>query len=600
MEHRKQNQLNELKSPDQDDPKGNPKTEISRRNFLNGVGAVGAAFVSQAALASPLYPDPELAWKHEADIVVVGTGAAGSSAALNAHRLGNRVLMVEKAATYGGTTAKSGDAIYWIPNNSVMRKQGLQDSREDALRYMVRLSYPHLYNPADPHLGILADQYEVLAAFYDNAAPAIDALEAMTTIRSNVVVTAVDSKPWVDYRADLAEDKAIRGRALGTTSSQGGGHKPEDHLIAHIKRAIERQGISVLFQHRAGRLLLNTKGEVVGLEVKTPEGDTAAIRARKAVIFGSGGFAHNRELRQTFLRGPIFGACTVATNEGDFIYIATAAGASLANMGNAWWTENVFEVAVDPSNTPMDISILRGDSLIEVNRYGKRIVNEQIDYNDRGQVHFIWDPARAEYSNLLTFMIYDQRTADRYAGRYPIPARGASASYVLSGQSLGELARAIEARLEKFAPYTGNFKLDPGFAKLLEQTIARFNVFAGRGIDEEFHRGETPYEVARFLPEDVADKTKRNPSMFPITAAGPYYAIIIAGGCLDTHGGPKINARAQVVDTNGKPIPGLYGAGNCIGFAGQGYWGLGSTIGPALTFGYIAARGANQEGPKDL
>jgi 3-oxosteroid 1-dehydrogenase len=568
----------------------------SRRGFLKnvGVGAVGAA-IGAPSLLGQSSTRAQRSWLLEADIVVVGTGAAGSSAALNAHRLGNSVVLVEKAATYGGTTAKSGGT-HWIPNNSLMRAQGIQDSREDAMHYMVRVAFPHLYNPEDGYLGIAADQYEVIAAFYDNAGSALDALHSMTTLRSHFRSTR-DGKPYMDARADLPENKLIIGRVLRSNRTGSQDEGTGFDLSSQLRRAVVQAGIPLLFQHRANGVLQNGKGEVTGLEVRKPEGDTAAIRARKAVIFCSGGFTHNREFRLGFLQGPVFGGCAVPTNEGDFVYIAAKLGAALANMNNAWLWPIVFEQTLDSSVTPSGLAVVPGESSVMVNRYGRRIVNEKLHHTDQTDVHFVWDAGRVEYPNLLTFMIYDQRTADGAAGTFPLPQRGHSASYVITGQTIKQLEAAIEARLEKWAGRTGNFRLDPDFGMELQKTIPRFNKFAKQGKDEEFHRGDSLFELA---PYSSAERDKGNPTMFPISTKGPYYAIILAAGTLDTHGGPKINARAQIVDTNGKPIPGLYGAGNCIGFAGRGYWGGGGTIGPALTFGYIAAREASQEALKQI
>jgi 3-oxosteroid 1-dehydrogenase len=574
---------------------------ISRRKFLNatGAGTMGAV-VGAAAVVPSVASAQTTTWQQEADIVVVGSGAAASSAALNAHRLGNSVIMFEKAPTYGGTTAKSGGD-FWIPNNHLMKARGLEDPREDALRYMVRVAYPYQYNPADPHLGVMPEQYNIIAAFYDNAAPMVQTLESMTTLRSQLSVLG-GSKLWADYQADLPENKAPHGRAMHADSLP--------HLILHMQQAVNKAKIPVLFSHRATGLVLNPQGEVIGVKASTANGSTVAFRARKAVIFGSGGFIQNHEFRRNFLRGPVFGGCSILTNEGDFIYIATVVGARLSNLNNGWWSEMVLEAALETPQSTRDVATLPGDSMISVNRYGRRVVNEQIDYNDRGQIHFVWDPARAEYPNLLLFMIYDQRTADHYAGRFPIPRPEGSPPptdpraaryppawwYVIKGQTLDELGTALAARLKKVAPHTGGFTLAPDFGAQLPKTIARFNEFATKGKDEDFRRGESSYEKAHF--PDVAVPDQKNPSMFPIASTGPYYAIILSGGALDTHGGPEINARAQVLDVHGNPIPGLYGAGNCVGYLGQAYWGAGGTIGPALTFGYIAAIEAAKEAVK--
>jgi len=230
-------------------------------------------------------------------------------------------------------------------------------------------------------------------------------------------------------------------------------------------------------------------------------------------------------------------------------------------------------------------------------------MDEKAVYNERTQVHFIWDPLKGEYPNLFLFMIYDERAARIWGGGplgtgYPIPSTGEQNPYVIKGGNLEELTSALEARLNKLVSRTGNFHLDQSFLSNLKKTISRFNEYAGKGVDEEFHRGEVPIDLAYNGPR-AEGNDRPNITMYPISAEGPYYAIILAGGTLDTKGGPKINPRAQILNRDDEPIPGLYGAGNCIASpAGQAYWAGGGTIGPALTFGYIAASNAVLEPEK--
>jgi succinate dehydrogenase/fumarate reductase flavoprotein subunit len=333
-------------------------------------------------------------------------------------------------------------------------------------------------------------------------------------------------------------------------------------------------------------------------EAAEAQGGRVAVRANKAVIFGSGGFTHNPAMRVNFLRGPIFGGCAVPTNEGDFVNIGSQVGATLGNMANAFWAEVPLEQALEFSSTPNDVFLLPGDSMIMVNKYGVRPVNEKIQYNERTQVHFVWDPVRGEFPNIATIMLYDQRAADLVAGVYPVPAPEVDAPYVLTGQTWDELTQAIDERLASLAPQTGGLALAPGFAANLAETIERFNRFAEEGTDEDLQRGEAPIELA-FNGPPADDNDKPNPTMYPLAETGPYYAILIGGGTLDTKGGPKTNAKAQVVTPDGDPIPGLYGAGNCVASpSGQAYWAGGGTLGPAITFGYIAAVNASAEAVK--
>lgn len=535
-------------------------------------------------------------WDHEADVVVVGTGAAGSSAALFAHERGARVIMVEKAKRYGGTTEKSGGG-FWTPNNSFMAAAGIEDPREDAIQYMARLAYPTLYSPKAPWFGLSEHQHSLIAAFYDSAAAAVNGLKAMGALEPAPWL-AWDGQFFPDYFAHLPENKAPRGRGLGPKDPETGKVLMSGfELIRQLRTAVQAREIPVLLNHRAHQLITNGKGEVIGLEALRDGKEIVRLRARKGVTFASGGFTHNPEMRLNYLRGPVYGGCAVPTNQGDFIPIASMLGAKLANLANAWWAEAVLEEVLQNPSPPTDVFIVPGDSMIQVNKYGKRVMDEKFVYNERAQTHFVWDPVRGEYPNLFLFMIYDQRSADIWGANhggwgYPIPQSGTSAPHVITGQTWEELTRAIEARLASLADRTGNFRLDPSFLPSLKEAIARFNQYAETGVDLEFHRGEPPVDLAFFGPK-AAGNNKPNATMFPLSASGPYYAVILAGGTLDTKGGPKIDAKAQVLDREDRPIPGLYGAGNAIGSpAGQAYWAGGGTIGPALTFGYIAGTNA--------
>jgi succinate dehydrogenase/fumarate reductase flavoprotein subunit len=404
----------------------------------------------------------------------------------------------------------------------------------------------------------------------------------------------------------LPENKSIRGRVLYSMGADGkmayGGE-----LIRQLKEWGEGHKIPVMLNHRVTRILLNTSGEVTGVEAINKDNQAVRFKAKKAVVFGSGGFPHNPEMILHFQRGPNFGGCAAPGNTGDFILMAGEIGAQLGNMAGAFRAEIVLEQALADPNGSHNVFYVMGDSIIEVNRYGRRIMDEKRNYNDRTMMHFVWNPQRAEWTNMLVFMIYDQRTATLWQGFPPLPVQGNPAPYIISGDNLDELSNNIGERLVKLSGKTGGFSLDSHFADNLKNTAASFNGFAGTGIDADFHRGEFNYdrEWTTFPPSVPGTQWppagSKNYTMYPLDDKGPYYAIILAPGTLDTNGGPIINPKAQILDTHNQPIPGLYGAGNCIASpTANAYWGGGSTIGPALTFGYIAGLNATQEPVKAL
>ncbi|MEN6443976.1 MAG: FAD-dependent oxidoreductase [Methanoregula sp.] len=544
----------------------------------------------------------EKKWDYTADIVVVGSGAAAYVASVTAKSRGANVIMVEKGATPGGTTGRSGGG-FWIPNNRFQREKGVEDPRDDAIQYMARYSFPHLYNPGDPRLGLPENEYNLIATYYDTASEMVDFLWDLGAVKSIQEINWT-GQAQVDYMDHLPENKGIRGRLIYSMSPEGKQSYGVE-LIRQLKTWADGHDIPLLLNHRVNRIIKNHRGEVTGVEAITGKNSLVTIRGRKAVVFGSGGFTHNPGLMLHFQRGPHFGGCAVPTNTGDFALMGSAIGAQLGNMAGAFRAEIVLEQAlIDPYGIHNVFWVL-GDSVLEVNRYGLRIMDEKRNYTDRAMTHFVWDPQRAEWTNMLVFMIYDERTATLWQGFPPLPARGEPAPHIINGNTLDELAHNIESRLALLKTKTGGFQLDGSFAENLRKTVMRFNEFAKTGVDTDFHRGEYAYdrEWTTFPPTVPGVKwppaESKNYTMYPISPDGPYHAIILGAGTLDTNGGPIINHKAQVIDTDNKPIPGLYGAGNCIASpTANAYWGGGSTIGPAMTYGYIAGIHATEETAK--
>lgn len=570
----------------------------SRRSFLaKAIGGAAGLFSASAIGAKSAATEPAAGWAREADVLIVGTGAAALSAAVAAVDAGSSVILVEKGPTYGGTTAKSEGGI-WVPNNRFLRARGVVDAREDALRYMARCARPQLYNATAPRFGMPESEYRLMEAFYDNAAPTFDFLEKVGALKTTQILLLPDY-------LETPENKVPMGRHI-MAERPDGQYGMGVELVRQLKTWLDARKVPVLLKHRVRRLVRNGNGEIVGLEAVASGGQVVRMRARKAVVFGTGGYAHNAELMRNFQPAPIYGTCSVPTSEGDFITIAQAVGAKLGNLNNAWRMQVVLEHTLALPSVPRGVWQPPGDSMLIVNKYGRRVVNEKHNYHDRSRVHFAWDPNRAEFPNQFLFMVYDRRAAELFAGNFPLPAAGTTAPYVIAGATLEALAQAIQARLDLHAAKWGRVQLQE-FSGTLAKTIAEFNRYAVAGVDDEFQRGAFEWDKAWLsytsVPrEGTAWKVGETPSptMCPLQPEGPYYAIILGSGVLDTNGGPVVNPKAQVVDHSDAPIPGLYGAGNCIASpAAQSYWGGGCTLGLAITYGHIAGVNAAREPVKD-
>ena len=403
----------------------------------------------------------------------------------------------------------------------------------------------------------------------------------------------------------LTETKVPAGRALGPLKPDGKMGAGVD-LVAQLHAAMRKREIPLLLNHRAVRIVMNDAGRAIGIEAETG-GKVVTLRARKALIFATGGYAHNPEFVDRYQRNRFYGACAMPWSTGDFISIGGAAGARMGNLSMAWRTQVVLEEALQNSKLAAGVFFPPGDSMLQVNRYGRRALNENRNYNDRTESHGIFDPSKVEYPNQLMFMVYDQRTADAFAGVYPLPEKPTGSPFVMSGKTAEELAERLGQRLKDISARTGNVTLAADFARNLKSTIARYNGFAKKGVDEDFSRGGAGYDTEWFKvfsPMRTDTQWKPNPypvaNMHPLSETGPYYALILGGGALDTHGGPVIDARGRVLNTKDQPIPGLYGAGNCIASPSRrAYWGAGHTLGNAMTWGFIAANAAHNETPTE-
>lgn len=533
----------------------------------------------------------------EFDVLVLGTGAAGLTAAVTAARNGASVAIFEKGDKVGGTSAWSGGQV-WIPNNPHMAEHGIADSRENALTYIMSLSHDMI----EPRLA---------EAFVDAGPQMVRDLESDTPVQFYAV------PEFPDYHAEFPGGSVRGGRTLecpiypfrelgawedrvtpspyypipNITMSETPLGKPVPQppssaeltrrqernergcgqaLVGRLLRACLDRGIEPRTEWRASALEVEG-GSVVGVTFDTPDG-ARTVRARNGVVLATGGFEWNEELRRAFLRGPMTHPVSIRTNTGDGLKMAMKAGAAIGNMREAWWTP---VADVPASQNEMERLMIMGQRTlphsIMVNGRGRRFTNEAANYNAFGSAFHEMDVARFQYANIPAWLIFDQDYIDSYGFGYP-GTPGKAPDWLTSAPTLDALAATLDMPAETLAA-----------------TVERWNGHVAEGRDPDFQRGEAAYD--RWWG-DPNRKGRRDATLGPI-GRGPFYAIRVNPGALGTKGGPRVDPDARVLDMEGQPIPGLYAAGNVMSSPfGMTYGGPGGTLGPGMTFGWLAGRHA--------
>jgi len=537
------------------------------------------------------------------DVIVLGAGAGGLTAACAAAARGLRVLLLEKTPWVGGTAAISGGMV-WIPANSKLAGAGLADNLADARAYL------------DATLSA-GTRPALVDAFLREGPTAIDWLEAHTELRLKPVVRYPDYYPRLPGATPggrVLEPVGYDARALGADFALLRPPLPEFTLfggmmvdradlphfravtrsprsMARVARLLLRHARERLFAPRGTSLVLGNalvarllaSARKLGVEIRTRADVASLVRggvalrdgtrleARRGVVLATGGFSHDAERRARLLPPGTDAASPVCDGDaGDGLRLGESVGARVAegNLHNAYWAPmSKFRRADGTAAVFPHTVVDRGKpGIIAVNANGARFTSEAVSYHEFGLAMF-----RA--GAIPAFLLCDKRSLWQYGlGAVrpftlkldPFLAQG----YLASGATPAELAARLGVDRDG-----------------LERTLAKYNADAAQGVDSQFDLGRDIYQ--RFLG-DVAHGP--NPCMRPI-AQPPFYAVRLYPSDLGSAAGLLTDADARVLDGDGRPIPGLYACGNDMNsIMGGAYPGPGITLGPALVFGWIAAR----------
>lgn len=555
--------------------------------------------------------------EQEFDTIVVGSGAGAMTAALVAAKSGMSVLIVEKAKTYGGTSATSGGGL-WIPCNHLMPGVGIEDNHADAMAYMTALTGDDV--PVANVESFVRNGERMLRWMSENTEARFIAMAEYADYYQHIPGArpggrSIDPVPY-DAR-ELGEDflrmqqQHLQVRVLGMmgyTNVEGAvllskapgwfklilklaGQYFADvpwrfrsrrsrrltmgnALIGRLRKSLLDAKVPIWLDCPATEIVVEN-GTVKGVRV-TRQGKPLVVRARRGVVLGSGGFEHSQKLRERYLPNPTRASWSAASpsNTGDMLVAGQAIGAATALLDEAWWGPTITIKGEDRARALFTERSMPG--AIVVNRQGQRFFNESVAYTTAVQAMY-------QPGNLPSFLVFDERYKRNYPFGPLLPSE-MHLNWLQPGHIRNQLLKSAPT-IEKLA---GNMGLEP---KELRATVDRFNGFARNGKDEDFQRGENSYDL---LYGDI--RIKPNPCLAPVIEP-PFYGIEIHPGDIGTKGGLLTDDTARVLGQDGLPIPGLYAIGNCsASVTGRYYPGAGATLGPAMTFGFLAARhlaGAN-------
>lgn len=540
----------------------------------------------------------------EFDLVIAGSGAAGMTAALTAARHGLSTVVIEKTGRFGGSTARSGGGI-WVPRNSVLNRAGVRDSREQAAEYLAHVAGDQVaaarqaavleHGPAMLDLVRSACPVDFAwipnyADYYPEAPGGLASGRTIEPVPFDGRVLGADldtlNPPYLPAPAGVSITAAdYRWLSLGTrhpralwTTAKVAARTARTKLLhqrtlslgqalaAGLRGGLATVGIPLWLDTPLTGLVI--EDDVVTGVRATRDGEPITITARRGVLIATGGFERNAAMRAQYQRQPVGTDWTVGSpgNTGDGIALGQTAGAALDLMDDAWWGPSI-PLTGGPYFCLAERSL---PGCIMVNAAGQRFVNEAAPYVDA--VHAMYEGHTDDKPHIPAWLITDQRYRNNYvfAGLPPrksLPRRWYAAGTVFRADSL-----------------TGVADLAGIAGAGLAETVQRFNGFARAGQDQDFGRGDSAYD--RYYGDP---RRRPNPNLAPLDQP-PYYAIKVVPGDLGTKGGLRTDERARVLRQDGTPITGLYAAGNAsAAVMGRSYAGAGATIGPAMTFGYLAA-----------
>ena len=559
----------------------------------------------------------------DGDLLVIGSGAGGLSAAVTAAHLGLKVVVVEKAARFGGTTAWSGGWM-WVPRNPLAVAAGIEEDLDAPRTYLRHL---------------LGDQFDParIEAFLAHAPAMVQFHLDRTALRfmdGNAIPDFHGSAPGARTGGRSVCAATFDARALGADLARlqppaphlsflgmgiGGGADLRHFLrasrawdsFAYVARRIARHlldvprhgrgtvlmggnalagallksaldaGVTLLESHPA-RALLREGGRVVGAIVDTPTGPRR-LRARCGVVLACGGFPHDPDRQRAWFPhaaegradAPAHWSAAPRTNTGDGLHLAEEAGARLTRGADAgaWAPVSLLPQRAGPPSAFPHLVERGKPGLIAVTRRGERFVDEAGNYHSFMRGLFAATPAGERPE---AWLVVDHRFQRRFGlgatKPWPFPLGAALRSgYLKRGRTLGDLAHVCG--------------IDPAG---LARTVAVYNEAAAHGEDPAFGRGRIPYDRM----QGDAEHPGPNPCVAPILQP-PFYAVHIVPGSLGTFGGVATDAHGRALDGGGRPISGLYAAGNDQASVMGGHYPSGGiTLGPAMTFGYVLAHHA--------